>query len=106
MDDQHRWDTLGFVDPAVKTPNLDELAKNGIFWDQAVCQAPMCVPSRNSMMFGLYPNQVGVLRNGEGVPDNKLPAKPLAQLFKEAGYQTAGFGKAHWGLTCSTRGFA
>jgi len=105
MDDQHRWDTLGFVDPAIKTPNLDELAKNGIFYDQAVCQAPMCVPSRNSMMFGLYPNQVGVLRNGEGVPDNKLPAKPLAQLFKEAGYQTAGFGKAHWGLTCSTRGF-
>jgi len=105
MDDQHRWDGLGVVDPAVKTPNLDQLARNGIFYDQAVCQAPMCVPSRNAMMFGLYPNQIGVLRNGRGIPDSKLPARPLAEVFKAAGYQTAGFGKAHWGLACSTRGF-
>ncbi len=50
MDDQHRWDTFGFVNPAVQTPNLDAIAKEGVFFDQAVCQAPMCVPSRNSMM--------------------------------------------------------
>ncbi len=105
MDDQHRWDALGFVDSKTITPNLDKLANNGIFFDQAVCQAPMCTPSRNSMMFGLYPNQIGVLRNGTGIPDDKLPAKTLPQLLKEAGYQTAGFGKTHWGLDCSTRGF-
>ena len=61
MDDQHRWDALGLVDPAVQTPTLDALAKEGIFFDQAVCQAPMCIPSRNSMMLGLYPNQIGIL---------------------------------------------
>ncbi len=105
MDDQHRWDALGVVDPAVQTPNLDALAKSGILFDQAVCQAPMCVPSRNSMMFGLYPNQVGVLRNGRGLQDNQLPSRPLPQVFRDAGYQTAGFGKTHWGITCSTRGF-
>jgi arylsulfatase len=105
MDDQHRWDALGLVDSAVKTPNLDALARSGIFYDQAVCQAPMCVPSRNAMMFGLYPNQTGVLRNGRGIPDEQLPARPLAELFRDAGYQTAGFGKTHWGLACSTRGF-
>ncbi len=105
MDDQHRWDTLGFVDPAVVTPNLDTLAREGVYFDQAVCQAPMCVPSRNSMMLGLYPNQTGVLRNGGGVPDNRLPAVPLPELFRKAGYQTAGFGKAHWGVNCNTRGF-
>ena len=105
MDDQHRWDAFGFVNPAVQTPNLDAIAKSGIFFDQAVCQAPMCTPSRNSMMFGLYPNQIGIIRNGPGIEDDRLPSLPLAQVFKEAGYQTAGFGKTHWGLVCSTRGF-
>jgi arylsulfatase len=86
MDDQHRWDALGIVDPAVKTPNLDKLARNGIRYEDAVCQAPMCVPSRNSMMLGLYPNQVGILRNARGIPDSKLPARPLPELFRKAGY--------------------
>jgi arylsulfatase A-like enzyme len=105
MDDQHRWDALGIVDKEVKTPNLDQLANDGVFFDQAVCQAPMCTPSRNSMMLGLYPNQIGILRNGHGVPDNQLPSVPLPEMLKRAGYQTVGFGKTHWGVDCTTRGF-
>ena len=105
MDDQHRWDALGIVNPAVHSPHLDKLAKEGVFFDQTVCQAPMCIASRNSMMMGLYPNQVGVLRNEPGIPDGELPAKTLAQVFLEAGYETAGFGKTHWGVPSSTRGF-
>ena len=105
MDDQHRWDALGVENEVVITPNLDKLAKEGARFTQAVCQAPMCIASRNSMMFGLYANQTGVLRNGKGIPDDKLPIKPLAQLFQDAGYETAGFGKTHWGVRCSTRGF-
>ena len=105
MDDQHRWDALGVENPEVITPTLDELAKTGVRFTQAVCQAPMCIASRNSMMFGLYANQTGVLRNGRGIPDDKLPIKPLAQVFQEAGYETAGFGKTHWGISCNTRGF-
>lgn len=105
MDDQHRWDALGVENPVVITPNLDKLAKEGVRFTQAVCQAPMCIASRNSMMFGLYANQTGVLRNGRGIPDDRLPIKPLAQLFQDAGYETAGFGKTHWGVRCSTRGF-
>ena len=66
----------------------------------------MCIPSRNSMMLGLYPNQIGILNNGKtGLPDDKLPSTPLPQLFADAGYQTVGFGKTHWGIVCSTRGF-
>ena len=105
MDDQHRWDALGVEDGGIHTPNLDKLAKNGVRFTQAVCQAPMCVASRNSMMLSLYPNQSGVLKNGRGVPDEKLPVKTLAQVFQDAGYETAGFGKTHWGIRCSTRGF-
>ncbi|MBE0652460.1 MAG: sulfatase-like hydrolase/transferase [Bacteroidales bacterium] len=105
MDDQHRWDALGIVNPDVHTPALDKLAENGVFFNQAVCQAPMCVASRNSMMTGLYPSQTGILRNEPGLPDDALPNRPLAQVLQDAGYQTAGFGKTHWGLECSTRGF-
>nr|WP_321408142.1 sulfatase-like hydrolase/transferase [uncultured Carboxylicivirga sp.] len=110
MDDQHRHDAIGIVDSTMYTPALDKLAKEGVRFTQAVCQAPMCVASRNSMMFGMYPNQVGILRNEHGLRDSLLPAKTLAQLFQDAGYETAGFGKTHWGTSSqpfipSTRGF-
>jgi len=105
MDDQHRWDALGVVTKEVITPNLDKLAKEGVHFTQAVCQAPMCIASRYSMMLGLYPNQIGILRNEPGLPDDKLPNKTLPQALKEAGYETAGFGKTHWAVECSTRGF-
>ena len=105
MDDQHRWDAMGHINPQVRTPTLDRLAADGISFRQAVCQAPMCIASRNSMMLGMYANQLGVLRNEPGIPDEKLPALPIPELLRRAGYQTAGFGKTHWGLVCSTRGF-
>ena len=106
MSDQQRWDCVGRVNPAVKTPALDSLARDGIFFDQATCQGPMCVPSRYSMMLGLYPSQVGVLTNAMQLPDERLPAAPLPEILRKAGYQTAGFGKTHWGAKgCSTRGF-
>lgn len=105
MDDQHRWDALGVVNEDVITPNIDKLANEGVRFTQAVCQAPMCVPSRNSMMFGLYVNQVGILDNWSGLSDDSLPNITLAQMLLDAGYETAGFGKTHWGADCGKRGF-
>ena len=105
MDDQHRWDALGVVNRNIITPHIDRLASQGVRFSQAVCQAPMCIASRNSMMLGLYPNQIGILRNEPGLADEYLPSIPLPQLFSDAGYATAGFGKTHWGIECSTRGF-
>ena len=106
MDDQHRFDALGMINKQVITPTLDSLAKDGVFFSEAVCQAPMCVPSRNSMMLGLYPNQSGVYRNSDGLKDEQVPVKTMAEYFKEAGYETAGFGKTHWGRhKTNTRGF-
>ena len=111
MTDQQRWDALGCVQPVVRTPGLDSLAREGIFFDQAVCQAPMCVPSRNSLMFGLYPSQTGVRTNrGALLDESRLPAVPLPQMLRDAGYFCAGFGKAHWnharpGEEGSRRGF-
>ena len=111
MTDQQRWDAVGAVNPLVRTPGIDSLAQNGILFDQAVCQAPMCVPSRNSMMFGFYPSQTGVRTNrGALLDENRLPGTPLPQLLRDAGYFCAGFGKTHWnharpGEEGSRRGF-
>ena len=106
MTDQQRWDCLGGFNPQIKTPHLDRLAREGIVYRQTVCQAPMCVPSRYAMMLGLYPSQMGVYTNGDSLADDALPTRPLAEILRNAGYQTAGFGKTHWRRTLrSTRGF-
>ena len=111
MTDQQRWDAMGCVNPLVQTPGIDSLAREGILFDQAACQCPMCVPSRNSMMLGLYPWQVGVRTNGMGILDDALlPNLPLPEMLRQAGYFTAGFGKTHWnnglpGQPGTTRGF-
>ena len=97
MTDQQRFDALGAVNPLVKTPTLDSLAGEGILYDQAVCNCPMCVPSRYSMMLGLYPFQTGVHHNMQMIErDDKLPVKTFAERLTNAGYQTACFGKTHW----------
>ena len=106
MTDQQRWDCVGALNPLVKTPTLDRLARQGIIMRQAVCHAPMCVPSRYSMMLGMYPSQIGVYTNADSLPDDRLPATPLPEILRRAGYQTAGFGKTHWRQAIpSTRGF-
>ncbi|MBQ9198138.1 MAG: sulfatase-like hydrolase/transferase [Clostridia bacterium] len=97
MTDQQRWDAMGCLNPLVITPGIDSLARQGILFDQAVCQCPMCVPSRNSLMFGMYPSQTGVRNNrGALLDESRLPAVPLPQLLHDAGYFCAGFGKTHW----------
>jgi len=81
---------LGFV----KTPNIDSLAKNGIYFKNAVTQGMMCGPSRNSLITGLYPHNLGFYRNGQL---RKLPKGiwSLPQGMKNAGYTTAWVGKCH-----------
>lgn len=116
MTDQQRWDALGCVNPLVQTPHLDRLAAWGIRFPQAVCNVPMCVPSRYSMMLGLYASQSGLRHNTQMCPtDDDLPLPVLPQRLHDLGYQTAGFGKTHWyvgshiapdmPVRTSTRGF-
>ena len=97
MTDQQRHDALGCVNPVVKTPVLDSIAARGVRFSQAVCNVPLCVPSRYSMMSGLYGFQCGVKHNTQMiVRDADLPVPMLAQRLADAGYQTAGIGKTHW----------
>ena len=111
MTDQQRWNAIGCANPSVITPGIDSLARNGIRFDQAVCNCPMCVPSRNSLMFGMLASQTGVRTNsGALLDESRLPATPLPQILHDAGYYCAGFGKTHWnhafpGKAGSRRGF-
>lgn len=58
--DQMRSDAMAHMgNPASITPNLDDLAQEGVSFENAYCQNPVCVPSRNSFLTGLYPHTNG-----------------------------------------------
>jgi arylsulfatase A-like enzyme len=95
--DQHRWDGWGLMNGEVKTPNLDRIFGKGVRFSGAVCQAPMCIPSRYSYMSGLYPSQVGSRLNAQTWQDPaELPVKVLAEYLSAGGYETIGCGKTHY----------
>ncbi len=93
--DQHQAACTGFEGHAdVMTPNLDELARSGTVFSRAYCQDGVCVPSRMSLMTGLYPRRMGVLHNPDrtSVLDEVVS---LQSVFKAGGYYTAAIGKRH-----------
>lgn len=78
--------------PNVKTPNLDQLAREGVLFRNATCQSPICLPSRVSMLSGQYPStnrQFGF----SGLCSRSTPW--MHMVFREAGYATGAFGKFH-----------
>lgn len=77
-----------------KTPTLDRLAREGFVFDQAMCQGMMCGPSRNSLISGKYPHQLGFYQNGDlkKLPENSWT---LPKALQKAGYTTAWIGKSH-----------
>jgi arylsulfatase A-like enzyme len=95
MCDQMRADAIGAAgNPNAKTPNIDNLAANGVLFRNNFANNPVCLPSRISMFSGLYPSQTGVLCNkhpGEWLSFNKS----LPWYFKQAGYHTGYIGKNH-----------
>ena len=82
-----------YGDPLAKTPNIDRLAARGVRFDRAYCAFPLCGPSRNSFLTGLYPNSTGILRNGQ-LFRQTIPAQPsLPQSFRRSGYFAGRIGK-------------
>lgn len=105
--DQHNADVLGCAGhPIVKTPNLDALARQGVRFTRAYCQDAICVPSRVSVVTGLYPRTTGCLTNGdEKLLDNRGDLCPLHQVLQDNGYFTGFFGKLHLGIGALIRGW-
>jgi arylsulfatase A-like enzyme len=81
--------------PLVKTPNLDKLAARGVRFEKAACQFPLCGPSRNSMLTGLYPNSSGILTNGQLFRQTIPSQVSLPQAFRLSGYFAARIGKLY-----------
>ena len=79
--------------PMVKTPNIDALARNGVRFDAAYSQFPVCTPSRSSFLTGLYPEQIGVVEVEPYFRDHVPDVTTLPQLFRENGYSSARVGK-------------
>lgn len=86
--DQQRWDTV----TEEITPNLCQLAHEGVkFENNFTCQ-PVCGPARACLQTGVYATQCGCYWNAIPLPQD---ITPLAHYFNEAGYQTAYIGKWH-----------
>jgi len=60
IDDLNDWVGCLAGHPQVKTPYIDRLAKRGVLFSNAHCQAPICQPSRTSLLTGTYPHRNGV----------------------------------------------
>lgn len=91
--DQQRFDTLGCYGNAfVQTPTLDKLAEDGMLFEQAYCQNPVCTPSRASFLTGRYPRTNRCRQNGQSIPADEVP---VTRLLAEAGYVCGLSGKLH-----------
>lgn len=84
-----------YGDPQVQSPNVDRLAKRGTLFEQAYCTYPLCGPSRNSFLTGLYPNSTGIFGNGQIFRQTIPDQESLPQLFRKHGYLSARVGKLY-----------
>src|SRR5919202_2173490 len=76
-----------------QTPNLDVLAADGVVFDNAYCNSPLCAPSRASLMAGLLPSRLGTYDNGA---EFCASFPTLAHHLRAAGYFTCLAGKMHF----------
>ena len=84
-----------YGDSLAKTPNIDRLATRGVLFERAYCAFPLCGPSRNSLLTGLYPNSTGILANAQ-VFRQTIPSQvSMPQAFRLSGYFAARIGKLY-----------
>ena len=88
--DQMRPDHLN------KMPELMKLANNGIIFEHAYTAAPLCQPSRASIITGMYPSQTKIYGNQTGPIANILRDETFMNRLQKAGYYTALIGKHHY----------
>ena len=111
VDDLNDWIGVMEGHPQSKTPNLDALAKSGVLFTNAHCNAPQCGPSRTSLLHGLYPKSTGRYFNStrrpdffcdqpmQGITSPNAPktAVILQRHFKHNGYRVLSGGKVAHG---------
>lgn len=91
--DQQRFDSLGcYGNSFVETPNLDRLAREGVLFEHAYSQSPVCTPSRASFLTGRYPRTTRCRQNGQAIPPDEVL---VTKRLHDAGYVCGLAGKLH-----------
>ncbi|MGH9845860.1 MAG: sulfatase-like hydrolase/transferase [Blastocatellia bacterium] len=104
MADDQGWGDTGYNGHRIlRTPNLDAMAKAGLRFNRFYAGAPVCSPTRGSVLTGRHPYRYGILYanadSGDGPSRYALPLRELtlAETVKTRGYATGHFGKWHLG---------
>ena len=98
MSDDQGWGDLSISgNTNLSTPHIDALAQNGVSFQNFYVQ-PVCSPTRAELLTGRYAAQIGVYSTSEGGERFSLEESTIAQIFKNAGYKTAAYGKWHSGM--------
>ncbi|WP_286263176.1 sulfatase-like hydrolase/transferase [Thalassotalea atypica] len=96
MSDDQGWGDVSYNgNKILKTPHLDAMAEAGVQMDRFYAAAPVCSPTRGSVLTGRHPFRLGIPWAGKG----HMPSREstLAEVLKDSGYRTGHFGKWHLG---------
>lgn len=92
--DQQRYDTIRALgNEYIDTPNLDKLCREGVAFDRAYVQNPVCTPSRASFLTGKYPSAINA--NMLGATNNPEHCTLITKALADAGYHCGNIGKLH-----------
>jgi arylsulfatase A-like enzyme len=104
LDDSGWGDFKPFGNPPYETPHVEQLAREGVRFNQFYVPSAVCSASRSALMSGCYPGRTKVFGahgpNGRGLSPTYAT---MAEVLKSAGYHTAHYGKWHCGDTPETR---
>ena len=95
MADDQGWGDMAYNGhPVLKTPHFDRMAAEALRFDRFYAAAPVCSPTRGSVMTGRHPNRFGCFKWGHPLRPQEVT---IAEALKKAGYTTGHFGKWHLG---------
>lgn len=102
LTDDQRWNSLGKLNPILRTPNLDRMIDEGVWFQQAMVTTPICAASRASIFSGMTERATGVTFQMPPL-SWRYAEKSYPAVLKEAGYRTGFIGKFGFGLPKGAR---